>query len=53
MSAEEVEANIGTIASSGTKRFLEQLQSNKENLPPELIGQFGVGFYAAFRSPTR
>ena len=48
MSAEEGEANIGTIASSGTKRFLEQLQSNKENLPPELIGQFGVGFYAAF-----
>ncbi len=48
MSAEEVEANIGTIASSGTKRFLEQLQNNKENLPPELIGQFGVGFYSAF-----
>lgn len=48
MSAKEVEANIGTIASSGTKRFLEQLQDNKENLPPELIGQFGVGFYAAF-----
>ena len=48
MSAEEVENNIGTIASSGTKRFLEQLQNNKENLPPELIGQFGVGFYSAF-----
>ncbi len=48
MSAEEVEKNIGTVANSGTKRFLEQLQENKENLPPELIGQFGVGFYSAF-----
>ena len=48
MSPEEVEANIGTIASSGTKRFLQQLQENKEKLPPELIGQFGVGFYSAF-----
>ena len=48
MSAEEVENNIGTVANSGTKRFLEQLQENKESLPPELIGQFGVGFYSAF-----
>ena len=48
MSAEEVENNIGTIASSGTKRFLEQLQENKDKMPPELIGQFGVGFYSAF-----
>ena len=48
MTAEEVENNIGTIASSGTKKFLEQLSDNKENLPPELIGQFGVGFYSAF-----
>ncbi len=48
MTAEEVENNIGTVANSGTKRFLEQLQENKESLPPELIGQFGVGFYSAF-----
>lgn len=48
MSAEELEQNIGTIASSGTKRFLEQLQANKDSLSPELIGQFGVGFYSAF-----
>ncbi|HPY90263.1 MAG TPA: molecular chaperone HtpG [Lentisphaeria bacterium] len=48
MNAEELEQNIGTIASSGTKRFLEQLQENKDSLSPELIGQFGVGFYSAF-----
>ncbi|NMA43397.1 MAG: molecular chaperone HtpG [Oligosphaeraceae bacterium] len=48
MNAEEVEKNIGTVANSGTKQFLEQLQENKESLAPELIGQFGVGFYSAF-----
>ena len=48
MSEKELEENIGTIASSGTKRFMEQLQQNKDALSPELIGQFGVGFYSAF-----
>lgn len=48
MSEKELEENIGTIASSGTKRFLEQLQQNKDAMSPELIGQFGVGFYSAF-----
>jgi molecular chaperone HtpG len=48
MSADEVEKNIGTVANSGTKHFLENLKGNKEELPPELIGQFGVGFYSAF-----
>ena len=46
MGAEEVESNIGTIASSGTKRFLQAVK-DKQNAP-ELIGQFGVGFYASF-----
>ncbi len=46
MSAEEVERNIGTVASSGTKKFLQAMK-DKANAP-ELIGQFGVGFYAAF-----
>ena len=53
MTAEEVETNIGTIANSGTRRFLEQLQEQKGSLPPELIGQFGVGFYAAFMVADR
>lgn len=46
MSHEEVEKNIGTIAQSGTREFTEKLGQIKEN--PELIGQFGVGFYASF-----
>lgn len=48
MSEKELDDNLGTIASSGTKRFLEELQKNKDSLSPELIGQFGVGFYSAF-----
>jgi len=43
MNAEEVEKNIGTVANSGTKHFLEALKGNKDVLPPELIVQFGVG----------
>ena len=48
MSAEELEQNLGTIASSGTKKFREMLKEQKGAELPELIGQFGVGFYAAF-----
>jgi molecular chaperone HtpG len=49
MTQAEVVANIGTIAKSGTKEFLATLKAgSKANLPPELIGQFGVGFYSAF-----
>ena len=46
MSLQEVEDNIGTVASSGTRKFLKAMK-DKANAP-ELIGQFGVGFYAAF-----
>lgn len=46
MSYDEVVKNIGTIAYSGSKEFLQKAQKMKEN--PELIGQFGVGFYSAF-----
>jgi molecular chaperone HtpG len=50
MTYEEVLENIGTIAKSGTNSFLEAMaQLNKDTtLTPELIGQFGVGFYSSF-----
>jgi len=47
MSRDEVVANIGTIASSGTRRYLEAL-SGEQKADARLIGQFGVGFYSAF-----
>ncbi|GJM23364.1 MAG: chaperone protein HtpG [Planctomycetota bacterium] len=62
MSRQELVDNIGTIARSGTRAFLEQLRASKTatkkgkgksedvatESAPELIGQFGVGFYSAF-----
>jgi molecular chaperone HtpG len=48
MNAEDLEANIGTIANSGTKAFLKELKEAEAADRPELIGQFGVGFYASF-----
>ncbi|MBC7962338.1 MAG: molecular chaperone HtpG, partial [Steroidobacteraceae bacterium] len=48
MSMDEVEENIGTIARSGTKAFMQNLKDKAASDSPELIGQFGVGFYASF-----
>ncbi|MCP5312353.1 MAG: molecular chaperone HtpG [Chromatiaceae bacterium] len=47
MSRQEVTETIGTIASSGTRKFLESL-SGDQTKDSQLIGQFGVGFYSAF-----
>lgn len=47
MNRDEVIANIGTIAKSGTKQFLESLTGDQKT-DAKLIGQFGVGFYSAF-----
>ena len=48
MTREEVITNIGTIAKSGTRAFLDKISETKDTLKEELIGQFGVGFYSAF-----
>ncbi|MDQ7073806.1 MAG: molecular chaperone HtpG [Gammaproteobacteria bacterium] len=47
MSRDEVIANIGTIANSGTQKFLESLSGDQAK-DANMIGQFGVGFYSAF-----
>jgi molecular chaperone HtpG len=47
MSRDEVVMNVGTIAKSGTKEFLDNLTGDQSK-DSHLIGQFGVGFYSAF-----
>ena len=47
MSRDEVIANVGTIAKSGTREFFQSLSGDQAR-DANLIGQFGVGFYSAF-----
>ncbi len=53
MSREELAQNLGTIARSGTRAFAAGLEGAKPDEKPSLIGQFGVGFYAAFMVADR
>lgn len=57
MSRSELVENIGTIARSGTRELVEKLKAAKTapdgHVPPELIGQFGVGFYSSFMVADR
>src|SRR5438876_4133125 len=53
MSRDEVVANIGTIAKSGTRELLESLRDKPSDTLTTLIGQFGVGFYSAFMAAER
>lgn len=53
MDRETIIEHLGTIAKSGTRAFLERLKSTEAAVRPELIGQFGVGFYSAFMVADR
>src|SRR5258706_9481882 len=53
MSREAIVSNLGTIARSGTREFLRSLQQADAKDRPELIGQFGVGFYSSFMVADR
>jgi molecular chaperone HtpG len=48
MTRDELINNIGTVANSGTLKFLEEIQKNGKAQESDLIGQFGVGFYSVF-----
>ena len=53
MSRQEMAENLGTIARSGTRAFLDDLKKRDDASAAALIGQFGVGFYSAFMVADR
>ena len=53
MSRQEIVENLGTIARSGTREFLAAVREAQAATAPELIGQFGVGFYSSFMVADR
>src|SRR5580658_5585427 len=53
MSREELAEALGTIARSGTKAFLDRIESKQADEETALIGRFGVGFYSAFMVAER
>jgi molecular chaperone HtpG len=53
MTRDELVENLGTIAHSGSKAFLQKLADARERPAVNLIGQFGVGFYSAFMVAER
>lgn len=52
MDEEDLSNNLGTIARSGTKAFIDMLSKNGSG-SSDLIGQFGVGFYSAFMAASK
>jgi molecular chaperone HtpG len=53
MTKDEIIEALGTIARSGSKEFIQALQNEETKNNPELIGQFGVGFYSSFMVADR
>ena len=53
MNEEDLNNNLGTIARSGTKAFIEKISEDKNAGESNLIGQFGVGFYSAFMAAKK
>jgi molecular chaperone HtpG len=53
MTREDIVENLGTIAHSGTRSFLQTLKDANKKIDANLIGQFGVGFYSAFMAADK
>lgn len=53
MTQEDLTDRLGTVASSGTRAFLEEMKQGDKPIDAEMIGQFGVGFYAVFMVADR